>query len=73
MAPVTLLIVGAGSRGAMFADWAARHPDRARVVAVAEPRPVYRDRLGDAHGIPAARRFATWHDALEAGPMADGW
>jgi predicted dehydrogenase len=71
MAPVTLLIVGAGSRGAMFADWAARHPSRARVVAVAEPRPVYRDRLGEAHGIPEERRFATWRDALEAGPLAD--
>ena len=38
MAPVELLIAGGGSRGATFAGWAARHPERARVVAVAEPR-----------------------------------
>ena len=35
MAPVELLIAGGGSRGATFAGWAARHPERARVVAVA--------------------------------------
>jgi predicted dehydrogenase len=71
MAAVELLILGAGSRGAMFADWAARHPEAARVVAVAEPRAAYRDRVGDAHGIPAERRFTGWRDALEAGRMAD--
>ena len=68
---VTLLIVGAGARGATFADWARRHPDRARVVAVAEPRAAYRDRIGDAHGIPPERRFADWRAAERAGPVAD--
>ena len=55
MAPVELLIAGAGSRGWTYADWAARHPDRARVVAVAEPRDSYRERLADAHGVPQER------------------
>jgi predicted dehydrogenase len=64
---VSLLIVGAGSRGATFADWALRHPGAARVVAVAEPRDAYRDRLGDAHGIPAERRFRDWREAVAGG------
>ena len=68
---VSLLIVGAGSRGWTFADWARRHPDRARVVAVAEPREAYRDRLGAEHGIPPERRFAGWRDAAAAGRIAD--
>ncbi len=68
---VSLLIVGAGSRGATFADWARRHPGAARVVAVAEPRDAYRDRLGDAHGIPPERRFRDWRDAAAAGRIAD--
>jgi predicted dehydrogenase len=68
---VSLLIVGAGSRGATFAGWARRRPDAARVVAVAEPRAAYRDRLGDEHGIPAERRFRDWRDAVAAGPLAD--
>jgi predicted dehydrogenase len=68
---VSLLIVGAGSRGATFAGWARRHPEAARVVGVAEPRAAYRDRLGDEHGIPPERRFRDWREAAAAGPLAD--
>ena len=71
MAPVTLLIAGAGSRGAMFADWAARHPDRARVVAVAEPRADRREALADEHGIAPEHRFEDWRAAAAAGRLAD--
>jgi predicted dehydrogenase len=71
MAPVSLLIVGAGSRGSTFADWVRRHPERARVAAVAEPRAVYRDRLADAHDVRAGRRFADWREAAAAGRLAD--
>jgi predicted dehydrogenase len=67
MAPVSLLIAGAGSRGAMFAAWAARHPERARVVAVAEPRADRRDALADAHGVAPERRFADWREAVAGG------
>jgi predicted dehydrogenase len=69
--PVTLLIVGAGSRGSTYADWALRHPDRARVVAVAEPRASHRDRLAELHGVPAERRFADWRTALEGPELPD--
>ena len=68
---VSLLMVGAGARGTTFADWARRHPSDARVVAVADPRAVRRDRLGDVHGVPSGRRFAGWREAAEAGRVAD--
>ena len=71
MAPVELLIAGGGSRGATFAGWAARHPERARVVAVAEPRADRRDALADAHGVQPDLRFADWREALANGPVAD--
>jgi predicted dehydrogenase len=67
MAPVELLIAGGGSRGATFAGWAARHPERARVVAVAEPRADRREALADAHGVPPARRFEDWREAVAGG------
>lgn len=35
---ITLLIIGAGSRGKTYAAYALEHPDLARVVGVAEPR-----------------------------------
>ncbi len=69
--PVTLLIVGAGSRGTAFADYARRHPDEAVVSAVAEPRPAYRERLAELHGIGPERRFAGWREALAQPRLAD--
>ena len=71
MAPLKLLIAGAGSRGSTYAGWAARHPGRAKVVAVAEPRDSYRKTLGDLHGIPEERRFRDWREAAAAGRLAD--
>jgi predicted dehydrogenase len=70
-APVSLLVVGAGSRGATFADYALRHPEEARVVAVAEPRAAYRERLAALHGIPRERCFADWREALGGPALAD--
>ena len=49
--PVTLAIVGAGSRGHAYARFATTHPGRARVVAVAEPRQQWRDSLVSAHAV----------------------
>jgi predicted dehydrogenase len=48
MAVVSLVIIGAGERGAGYARWARRHPDRAAVVGVAEPRQARRARFAAA-------------------------
>lgn len=36
---VTIAVVGAGQRGQTYAAYALEHPEEAKVVAVAEPRP----------------------------------
>ena len=69
--PVRILVVGAGSRGTRLADYALRYPDEARVVAVAEPRAVYRERLSELHGIPREGRFEDWRAALDGSRVAD--
>jgi len=69
--PVTLAIVGAGARGRTYARYALEHPDAAQVVAVADPRPAYREALADAHAVPAGRRYASWRDLAEAPRLAD--
>ena len=51
MTPVSLVVIGAGQRGTGYARWARRHPDRASVVGVAEPREVRRARIAAEHGI----------------------
>ena len=78
-APVTVALVGAGNRGQTYARWIAAHPDRARLVAVADPRPFQRSLVSDgaAAATPDAApvaQFADWEDLVAAGtpaPLAD--
>jgi len=71
MKPVTLLIAGAGARGTGYATYAAKHPDLAKVVAVAEPREHYRNTMAQTYDIPPENVFADWKDAAEAPKLAD--
>ncbi|GHJ47888.1 oxidoreductase [Catellatospora sp. TT07R-123] len=71
MEPVRLVLIGAGDRGTGYSRWALAHPDRARIVAVAEPDPARRERLAAAHGIAAADTYADWPELLAAGIAAD--
>jgi predicted dehydrogenase len=70
-APVGLAIVGAGSRGHAYARFAREHPERARVLAVAEPRAGWREPLAAEHGIPAGHVFASWEDLARRPRLAD--
>lgn len=36
--PVTIIVLGGGQRGVTYAKYAIEHPDKAKVVAVADPR-----------------------------------
>lgn len=69
--PLTMVIVGAGSRGRAYADLAAKRPDTVRVVAVAEPRGQIRDAFAAEHRITPEHRFAHWRDLLERPRLAD--
>jgi predicted dehydrogenase len=71
MSPVTLAVIGAGNRGRGYASWALEHPDRCRIVAVADPVPVRRERLAEAHGVEGGAVFADWRDLLALGRVAD--
>ncbi len=71
MAPVTLAVVGAGSRGTGYAGFAEQHPDQASVVAVAEPRDAYRDPLVARHSVSPDHAFTDWRDLAAAPKLAD--
>src|SRR5437899_2022009 len=62
-------MVGAGNRGYLaYGAYAERHPDKARFVAVVEPDDGRLARFGEAHRIPADRRFSSWEE-LAARPQ----
>lgn len=71
MEPVSILVIGAGGRGTGYASFAAAHPDRARIVGVAEPRDFYRERLAQDHRIPAGQVFRDWKQAARRPRFAD--
>jgi predicted dehydrogenase len=69
--PVTLAVVGTGSRGCTYSAFAERYPERARVVAVADPRVERRDALADRLGVPVGRRFDDWRALAGRDRLAD--
>jgi len=71
MAPVSMLVIGAGARGNVYAGFAAQHPDKARIVGVAEPREYYRMRMAEQHKIPLANAAADWRELAARPKSAD--
>ncbi|QKW24011.1 Gfo/Idh/MocA family oxidoreductase [Kitasatospora sp. NA04385] len=69
--PLTLAVLGAGARGAAYADLAAERPDVARVTVVAEPRERVRDVFAAKHAIDPELRFTHWRDLLTRPRLAD--
>jgi predicted dehydrogenase len=71
MNPVSLLVIGAGGRGSGYATFAEAHPERARLVGVAEPRDFYRQRLAEKHALPAGNVYRDWREAASRPKFAD--
>lgn len=69
--PVTAVVVGAGVRGRIYADFALGQPDRLRIVGVAEPVDSLRDALSDQHGIGPHDRFRSWRELQDLPRLAD--
>ena len=57
--PVRVALVGAGNRGLTYAEWIKAHPERAELVAVADPRPAARAAAG------APLEFDDWRPLVE--------
>jgi predicted dehydrogenase len=71
MPPITLAVVGAGSRGTRYAEYALHRPEELRVVAVAEPRDFYRERIADLHDLAPDLLFSDWRELAARERVAD--
>lgn len=70
--PITVLLFGAGARGAeAYGPYALAHAGEIKFVAVAEPNQVRRERFARDHHISAEHCFESWSDALNASKFAD--
>ena len=71
MKQTELIIVGAGSRGAGYAEYAIEHPEQATIVGIAEPRAEYRNQLAEKHNVPSKNLFNDWQELAEQPKLAD--
>lgn len=69
--PVTVLVVGAGSRGQVYADFAQQRPELVRVVGVAEPRAFQRQHMAQTYAVPPENVFDDWRKAAARERFAD--
>lgn len=69
--PVKVVIVGCGCRGQGFADFIARHPDRAELVGIAEPMEYPRRRLAAEHRLAEKHIFLDWRELAGKDRFAD--
>ena len=71
MKPITAVVLGAGSRGSIYAGYAKEHPEELKIVAIAEPRKDRLDALAEEVGVPKEYRFPCWEDLLAQPKLAD--
>ena len=66
-----LIVIGAGSRGRVYASYALENPQLVRVVGVAEPRAYYREDMAKHHHIAAENAVGDWRELAEREKFAD--
>lgn len=69
--PVTAITLGAGNRGNVYGNFAAKFPDLLDIVGVAEPIPIRNERYAVKHQIADANRVNTWERIFERPKFAD--
>ncbi|KAM7412231.1 hypothetical protein PAMA_021935 [Pampus argenteus] len=68
---VRVIVVGAGSRGEIYSQFASIHPERMKVVGVADPRKFARTKLQQQHKIVDGNIFEDWRHIVEREKFAD--
>ncbi len=69
--PITVITIGAGSRGNTYGDYGLQFPNELNIVGVAEPNPIRNERYAKKHAIAAQKRFTTWEDVFKQPKFAD--
>ncbi len=69
--PVTVVAIGAGTRTSAYCHYSKKHPDKMKVLAVAEPVKHKREEFGRIHNIPASMQFASWEEVAARPGIAE--
>jgi predicted dehydrogenase len=68
---VRLILIGAGGRGTIYARLSLLMSHKVQVVAVAEPRDFFRDRIAKICDSPEENCFSDWHEVFLREKFAD--
>jgi predicted dehydrogenase len=71
MDQVTALIIGCGSRGEVYSSFGIRHPDRFKIVGLAEPKAHLRRKFAKLYNLSDNQLFSDWHQLLDLPKLAD--
>lgn len=69
--PISYVVVGAGSRGNAYAQYALEYPGKAKLVGVSDIRDNRLQKMSDEHNVPAEHRFGDYHEILGVPRFAD--
>ena len=69
--PVSVILIGAGHRGSIYAEYAQMHPEEMKIVAVADNNPRRRRIIANKHNIPDNLVFTDWKQVFEKEKFAD--
>lgn len=69
---ITAILIGAGQRGALtYAEYARKHPDEIKIIAVAEPDSERRSAFAANHKLSEHLVFSDWRELLKLEKLAD--
>lgn len=69
--PVSVILIGAGHRGNIYAEYAIANPDQMKITAVADINIKRRNNIRRRHKIPEAFIFSHWQEVFNQPKFAD--
>ena len=68
---ISIVVIGAGSRGNVYARYAEAWPDAVKVVGVSDILEHRCRKMADKHGVDAEHRFGDWSEVFKVPKFAD--
>lgn len=60
--PITTIVVGCGNRGRVYSAYALENPTKMKVVAIAEPRPWFKQDMATRFQLQPNQIYSDWKD-----------
>lgn len=69
--PLTAIVIGAGRRGTIYSQYAAKYPGSLKIVGVSDINKFRCNRMSDQFAVPQNNRMGDWSDVFKRPKFAD--